>query len=219
MTTLIILSILFILLSYYLYVQIYFVNTANKIYDKCNKYPYTFTILNKNDKVSKAVLFGCDKYQYSKNHGSDEGIEIVSFPFNDYKDILLQSKNMPFNLSNFRLVCSNVNQITQRIEFFCQDVDGSSLMYPIMPVFKNTDFNQCIINVDDIKFKIDGKSSFELTLLPEQTLQITISPDDKIEKATLFFQIKKDIINFYNGIKYYKKRKQILLQKIKSTVA
>ncbi len=218
-TAIILISVVLVcFISYYLYVQIFFVKTANEIYSKCNENPYTFTITNTKDVELRAVLFGCDKYQYCENYGSGDGIKTVSFPFNNYKDVLLQSKNMPFRSSSIKLVCSNDKQITKLVEFFYQDADGCSTTMPIIPIFKNTDFNRCVVNVSDLKFKIDGKSSFLLNILPNETIQVTIFSDDKIEKSTLFFQIKKDIINLYKGIIYYKKRKENLLSRIKSSI-
>jgi hypothetical protein len=225
MTTLIILSLITLILSisiFYLIEKIYLFfdlkkNFTYKSVTKNTCSPYVINIKNENEKPSKSVIFGYNKFFLSDNFGSEKGIKITNAHGSDYQHLLSQSAHKPFKCKLIRIQSSNSLDLKITFKSISSDANGLKIKEPIhaMNYFSPYQFQSGIIditkpiNVDGnyyLKFKSPAKSSITLAFFPEdriivnefkfETKLLDLIKSD-IQKTKYFFSLK------YNNIKNY----------------
>lgn len=236
MTILIILSLITLILSVSIF---YFIKKLYEFYDLKKNFtyksvtrrtcsPYVINIKNENEKPSKCVVFGYNKFFLSDNFGSEKGVKMTNLQGSSYQHIISQSAHEPFKCKLIRIQSSNNLDLKITFKSISSDANGLKIKEPIhvMNYFSTHQFQSSIIdinksiNVDGnyyLKFKSPAKSSITLSFYPEdriitQNFDFTTKINDlikvDIQNLKQFFKIK------YNKIKLLLKN-----NRIKSTVA
>lgn len=148
---------------------------------------YVVIVTNKNDKESKAILFGYNRYFFEKNFGSDDGIEIQTL--SSYGELLCESQ------LKTQVKCLRVMNTKEPYDIFqwapinynYRKANGCSGTRPLLPsIYYNVNqIQENIVDIDE-EFTIKGNTYLELTLKPKQ--EITL----------VFFNFKTKYINWKN---------------------
>lgn len=192
--------------------------------------PYQITIENKNDEVSKAIIFGYNKRFLTKNFGSDDGILVKNSMCNSsYIQLLQQSMSMPFETSLIRIQSTNTKQVTTMFLIESSDANGQSCSVPLITAnyFSANQFQSSIIDIP-YGLKVDGNTELVYEVQPKTTVVITFFPASKVNTSNLL--IEKNILRRYTSqfdymanskIKFtsLKFKIQQVLSKIKNKIA
>lgn len=219
MTTLIILSIITLISSisiFYLTKKLYdFFDLKKKFIYKLVKRipcsPYVINIKNENEKPSKTVIFGYNKFFISNNFGSEKGIKIINLQGSDYHHIISQSAHKPFKCKLIRITSSNVLDLKMTLKSISEDANGLKITEPIhcMNHLNTHQFQSNIIDINKTLF-VDGNFYLKFKSPAKSSITFSFFPEDKIITENLEFNtkindlIKEDIKNlkFYFKTKY-----------------
>jgi len=224
MTTLIILSLITLILSVSIF---YFIKKLYEFYDLKKNFtyksvqriassPYVINIKNENEKPSKSIIFGYNKFFLSGNYGSAKGIKIINLQGSDYRHILSQSAHKPFKCKFIRITSSNILDLKITLKSISEDANGLKITEPIhcMNHLSTHQFQSNIIDVNKtlfvdgnfyLKFKSPAKSSITFSFFSEdkiitENFEFTTKINDliqkDIQKIKQFFQIRNNKIKF-----------------------
>jgi len=161
--------------------------------------PYQITIENKNDEVSKAIIFGYNKRLLTKNFGSDDGVLVENSVYNSsYLQLLQQSSSKPFETRLIRVQSQNISQVTSKFLIESSDANGQSCTIPLVTVnyFSANQFQSSIIDIP-YNIKIDGNTELIYEVQPKTKVTITFFPASKVNTSNLF--VDKDILIRYSN--------------------
>ena len=157
--------------------------------------PYIIVIKNTTNEFKRCNLFGFGKNIFSKNFGSDEGVEVKMLVSNiDYLFMLIQSAFQPFETGLIRLSSKNVKQLSQIITITSKDANGQLCQVPIIThgyvkpdgigMFVDVDGNE--LKEDDDKYldvhymvKVDMSTDLDIQILPNTELHFVVYPINK----------------------------------------
>lgn len=236
MTTLIILSLITLILSVFIF---YFIKKLYEFYDLKKNFtyksvirrpcsPYVINIKNENEKPSKAVIFGYNKFFLSDNFGSEKGVKIINAQGSDYQHLLSQSAHKPFKCKLIRIQSSNSLDLNIKFKSISSDANGLKIIEPIhsMNHLSTHQFQSSIIDVNETLF-VDGNYYLKFKSPAKSNITFAFFPEDKIITENFEFTtkindlIKKDIqkLKQFFQIRYNKTKFLLKNNKIKSTVA
>lgn len=166
--------------------------------------PVMLYVINNTKDKKKAIVFGNDRFLLEKNHGSDEGVQVVpSSSTINYTEILQGIAHEPQEYCLIRFRSHNHEQLKQIVEVCHKHMSGQMLTHPLIletyfipakELLKNTGLTveqftekfgyapdkQTLVDVP-YRIEIGGNTYFELEILPETTLYITLFPAEKLD--------------------------------------
>lgn len=134
-----------------------------------------FLIENKNDKESKVILFGYNRYLLTPNYGSTIGVDIwVMKHFDpqpasdgDYFEALDKSMREPFKITTIEFNCKDESYVKEiALNNYMEDANGR-------PFEKDYYFETN--KKYDVNIPIDGQSEISFYLKPKQIIHLLIN--------------------------------------------
>jgi len=132
-----------------------------------------FLIENKNDRESKVILFGHNRYLLTQNFGSEEGVYICVMYFGqkcssgEYVLTLKKSCEEPFWIKSIRFDCKeekNSDEIV--VNNYMEDANGRPF---------DQDYYFKYNTKEETKISIDSQSEISFYLKPKQIINVLIN--------------------------------------------
>lgn len=140
-------------------------NTSNSVFN--------ITIENKNNTVSKAIIFGSNKMLSEPNLGSDKGVSVYSECNVSYSELLKKLSNKSFETSLISIESENSNQISNEIKIESLNDDKSIKCDKI--ITKNYFYNDKDVLSVDVPYLINVNGDVSLIYSIEPKTKVNIS--------------------------------------------
>lgn len=134
-----------------------------------------FLIENKNDKESKVILFGYNRYLMTPNYGSEIGVDIwVMKHFDpqpasdgDYYEALDKSMREPFIINTIEFNCKDESHVNEMpVSYYTEDANGRPF---------DKDYHFDTNKKHKVNIPIDSQSEISFYLKPKQIIHLLIN--------------------------------------------
>lgn len=141
--------------------------------------PYIINIENTTASAATSTLFGAySVFGGATNYNNPVAIVITSGITNiTYSELLAQTMQKPFECGLIYVESSNSSQITQALNITHKDANGISQTVPVIPA-KDPYQNLSTVLAIRYKFKVDGFTNIQVSILANSTLTLRIYPSE-----------------------------------------